>query len=328
MELTREQLVPLVALAGRAPSLHNSQPWRFALDRGDLELRIDPERGLAVSDPRARELVLSCGAALFTLRLGLRGRSLDAHVDLVPAAGDPLLLARVRATRGAPPTAVELRMIAAVPHRHTHRHGFTRRPLPATLLTTLARDVRAERARLLLVDDERVRNRITHVALQAEDRRADDVDRQAELARWVTVDADRRDGIPVRAVASGPWDASFPLPVSRFTTGTPPAGGRERIGAPGRLAAITTAHDEVADWVAAGQALQRLLLRAADVWVFAAYSTASLEHDGDRERIREALGTADHPQMLFELGCAPSAHSTPRLNPASLIDTANPPVRS
>lgn len=41
-----------------------------------------------------------------------------------------------------------------------------------------------------------------------------------------------------------------------------------------------------------------------------------------REAVREVLRTTDHPQMLFELGCAPSTHSTPRLSPASLIDTA------
>ncbi|MDP3711294.1 MAG: hypothetical protein Q8R60_02265 [Mycobacteriales bacterium] len=322
MELTREQLVPLVALAGRAPSLHNSQPWRFALDRGAIELRVDPERGLSVSDPRARELVISCGAALLTLRLGLRGLGLDVHVDLVPASGDPLLLARVRASHGDPPTPAEARMLAAVPHRHTERHGFTRRPLPATLLQALARDVRTEGSRLVIVDDERIRTRITHLALRAEDRREADPTWQAERARWVTQEAGRRDGIPVRALADGPFDASFPLPVPRFAPRPASGGDHQRIGAPGRLAVITTGGDTVPDWISAGQGLQRLLLRAADTWVFAAFNTAALEDGGDRERLREVLGITDHPQMLFELGCAPSTHSTPRLSPASLIDTA------
>ena len=53
--ITPDLVSDLIASAGRAPSLHNSQPWRFRLDGDVLELRADPQRAMRVSDPEARE---------------------------------------------------------------------------------------------------------------------------------------------------------------------------------------------------------------------------------------------------------------------------------
>ena len=62
----------LVASVARAPSLHNSQPWRFRLRDNAIELHSDPERMIPEVDPARREMLISCGAALYGLCLGLR----------------------------------------------------------------------------------------------------------------------------------------------------------------------------------------------------------------------------------------------------------------
>jgi hypothetical protein len=68
---TAEEVRTVVELAGLAPSVHNSQPWRFAWDGRALELREDRTRALPVLDPSGRERVLSCGAALLGAQLAL-----------------------------------------------------------------------------------------------------------------------------------------------------------------------------------------------------------------------------------------------------------------
>jgi nitroreductase len=57
-------LVAAADAARLAPSIHNTQPWRWVV-RGDrLELFAAPERQLHEQDPRGRLMQLSCGAAL------------------------------------------------------------------------------------------------------------------------------------------------------------------------------------------------------------------------------------------------------------------------
>ena len=72
----------LIGVAGRAPSLHNTQPWRFAVSRDAIELHADVSRRLKL-DPDGREMVISCGAALYGLRLAVR--SLGRLPDCVRA---------------------------------------------------------------------------------------------------------------------------------------------------------------------------------------------------------------------------------------------------
>src|SRR6516165_2414883 len=141
----------LIATAGRAPSVHNTQPWRFRVGEYAIELYADLGRKLRV-DPVGREMLISCGAALFGLRLAIRSLGYHPVVELLPDPARLRLLARVTAGAAEPMTVMERQMLTAVPHRHTHRGGFAPGPLPAGLLAGLQHDALAEGATLELVD--------------------------------------------------------------------------------------------------------------------------------------------------------------------------------
>ena len=64
--MTAEEIVRyVVARAVWAPSVHNTQPWRFTARRQQISLCVDAERQLRVADPGGREMMISYGAALF-----------------------------------------------------------------------------------------------------------------------------------------------------------------------------------------------------------------------------------------------------------------------
>src|SRR5262245_55774431 len=65
--LLRECLEAAVA----APSIHNSQPWRFRVTALGVDVFADRDRGLHVIDPIGRELLISIGAAVFNLRASM-----------------------------------------------------------------------------------------------------------------------------------------------------------------------------------------------------------------------------------------------------------------
>src|SRR5215468_12636319 len=84
----------MLATASRAPSVHNTQPWRFAVGPHAIDLYADTDRKLG-QDRDGREMLISCGAALFGLRLAMRGLGHLPAVTLFSERSKPWLLARV-----------------------------------------------------------------------------------------------------------------------------------------------------------------------------------------------------------------------------------------
>ena len=140
----------LVSVAARAPSVHNTQPWRFRVGPDAVDLWTDPRRKLR-ADSSGREMLISCGAALFGLRLAIRSLGYLPVTELLPDPAQLRLMARVNIGEAAPASGLERQMLDAVPHRHTHRGPFTPGPLPHGLLPGLQHDALAEGATLVLV---------------------------------------------------------------------------------------------------------------------------------------------------------------------------------
>jgi hypothetical protein len=316
----------LIATAARAPSIHNSQPWRFRVDAEVVELWADPARKTR-DDAIGREMLISCGAALFGLRLAVRSLGYLPVVDLLPDPAQLRLLARVRIATGARGAGVialnelERRMLAAVPHRHTHRGPFLAEPLPPGLLAGLQNDALVEGATLALVGEGLPADRLARLADAA--RRADlDPGERAEIRRWTrSPQHPAPDGVPATALVAEPSPAEpGRLPQRDFDLGRDlgllPGGGAP----PAATAVLLTAGDHRADWLRAGQALQRLLLHAASAWVFASLYTQPLENPLTRELIRDQLRLPGDPQMLLQFGRAVTAASTPRRPPDDLMN--------
>ncbi len=95
-----------------------------------------------------------------------------------------------------------------------------------------------------------------------------------------------------------------------------------RRARPAATAVLITAADDPADWLRAGQALHRLLLRAASHWVFASLHTQPLESQGFRDEIQLRLALPGIPQMLLQLGHSHTAAATPRRRSADVLDVA------
>ncbi|MGD0064438.1 MAG: hypothetical protein ABSB76_13475 [Streptosporangiaceae bacterium] len=327
--MTPEQAGYLIRVAARAPSVHNTQPWRFKVGEDAIELYADRCRQLR-TDPVGREMLISCGAALYGLRLAVRSLDRRPLVELFPDPGparSPLppaglrLLARVSLGSASSRTPAERKMLTAVPHRHTHRGPFEPVPLPAGLLATMQDDATAEGATLAVVDLEQTQPML--VAILAAEIRGQELDpvTRAEITRW-THDADSlsRDGVPAHAFPARPGRKPGRLPERDFDLGRglgllPPDGGVAAV-----TAMLVTAGDSEEDWLRAGQALNRLLLRAASQWCFARLQTQALQAAAARTLIRSRLTLPGAPQLLLRFGVARTAHVTARRAAADLTD--------
>ena len=303
----------VVAQAARAPSIHNTQPWRFTWDGHGFDLRADTQRGLTAIDPEGRELVLSCGAALYNLRLALRKLGMDSSVALLPDAHDPRLLARITVHHGLPADVRTRRMYAALTRRHTHRGAFEDRPLSAELAVQLQQAAADEGATLVYVHDPGQRHRILHLAREAERKLADDERVRAELVNWTPSPSSRRqDGIPAYAYAQEPSTLVDDLPTRDFDLGRGLGTSEAVEQPPGGLAVLLTQRDLEVDWLQGGQALEHVLVTAAERYAFAAMHSQVIEAANLRDELRRELCTAGYPQMLLRFGYSIAVTTTPR----------------
>ncbi|MDQ1695608.1 MAG: hypothetical protein QOJ03_961 [Frankiaceae bacterium] len=303
----------IVAAASRAPSVHNTQPWKIAWDGIVFTVAADTSRALAVTDPDHRELAMSCGAALYGLRLALRKFGFDSTVELMPT-DDPGLLARVGPKPGIPADAEERLMFAAISRRHTHRGPFDDRPVSAELAVRLQQAAAEEHALLFYLTDPGQRTRLLHLARAAERELRQDPRVREETEAWTPEpNAGRRDGIPSTAYA-GPQSTNNidELQARDLDLGRGIGQLHEPSRRPGTLAVLATERDDAKAWLVAGQALQRLLLTAARHGAFAAIHSQAVELPHVRAEIRRELSTAAVAQLVLRLGYAAEATTTPR----------------
>ncbi len=323
--LTRRQVDEVIATAGSAPSLHNSQPWRFRVGPRSIALFADRDHRLPVVDPDDRELRLACGAALFTLNLALLGQGVRPLVTLLPDRADPDLLAVVRHGGHRVLSPEQRRLLAAVPLRHTNRHPFADVTVGLPEQFALRRAAQEEGAWLHLVTDAVDRSRLRELAATAHRQQLTDPDFRAELERWTAAEAGRTDGVP--ASAGGPVPVATAGWIHRDFTGgsaTPLASGRDYEPEP--LVAVLTAHlsGPVAD-LRAGQALQRVLLTATAEGLAVSFLSQVVEVPEIREQLRHLVRSPHAPHAVLRIGRGWPVPATPRRRVVDLLDPHDTP---
>jgi nitroreductase len=310
-----------------APSSHNSQPWLFYVDGNAVEVYADRTRRLPVVDPDDRELVMSCGAALYNLRLALRHFAEGSEVAVPPEGTDGALLARVVLTRTDAIRDRELEaQFAAIPNRHTCRQAFDDAPIDAGVTEQLHQAALAEGARLVDIPKER-RISVTSLVTEADFVQMSHPNFRRELAHWMRASHPaRNDGMPGYALGLSELQSVVgPLIIRTFDVGMSQAAKDDELSrGSALLALVVTESDDVADWIAAGQALQRVLLTATAAGLRVSFLNQPIEVASMRHQLASALALEGNPQLLLRFGYGPSAAPTPRRPLADVLLAARP----
>jgi len=319
--LTPQLARRLAEAAVTAPSIHNTQPWRFVARPADqvIELYAEPGRMLRRTDPAGRAVHISCGAALFNLRLAVSCAAAEPVIRLLPQPSDPQLLAVVRLAGPHQPRPRERDLCAAIWRRHTSRAPFTGPPLSMPALAALGEAAALEGATLFLLDEAAADHVIRQTAA-AQQRLRQDPAYVADLRAWV---GGRRaaDGIPEQAL--WPPAAADEAGQEPFLDEPPPLllHPAQLTGSP-QLAVLATRTRHRADWLRAGQALQRVLLVATLHGIAAcplnqAVDAAEPGYSRGHELDSQYFG-GQQPQLVLRLGYGPPGPATPR-RPVSAV---------
>jgi len=287
-------------VACRAPSVHNTQPWRWAIADHSVHLFADRTRQLPVIDHDGRELTMSCGAALHHARLAFRGLGWKPIVHRLPNPADPDHLAAIEF---APLPRIDrhvLRLVTATADRHTDRRPFLPDPLPDPLLARLVGAARAEEVTCTVLRDPAAHREVVVALAHADTTQRANPMYQGELAEWTHSRLGAVQGVPARNV---PATVAFPrsVPGRDFGAGeletTPP------LDDGAMLCVLSTTVDSGLGWLRAGEALSAITLAATANGLASCTISQIAEVRVSRDLVRRvALGGAGEPQLVLRLG--------------------------
>ena len=314
---TRTLALRVIELACCAPSVLNTQPWRWrVVDDATIDLYADRQRQLQVSDPSGRNLAISCGAALHHGFVAAQALSLTPTIELLPSPHDQDHLARLTLAPGIP-TGEACESLQALQTRRTDRRRFTSWPIPDARLAQLAEAATPWGARAIPLTDVSTRHRAEQLVESAMSAQASDARYAEEQVTWIG--RSRLDGIPMAHAAPHAPDLPSIRP-NRFASDAEAASAAEAaarvVDSSDGLLAICSADDDQLAWLRAGETLSAVWLQATRDGLSIVPLSQVIEVDETREALHEDVfdGMA-RPQVLMRVGWLESTRTSLRRTP-------------
>jgi hypothetical protein len=299
-------LYDAAARATLAPSILNTQPWRWRIYRSSLNLYADPERQVTSIDPQRRLLILSCGGALQHACLTLRAHGLEPEVDRASESSDVDLLARIRIRGPHDVRSTDLALAGSIRLRHSDRRVIAARSPVASHDVELLRKAAGEhggRLHQVTTDQKLFLAMAAEIAQSAE---RDDGSYQRDLVAW-TDDRQPKEGVPIATLVA---NVKRPVPLRDFAgggeTGLHSGLGDDRFA---DYLILATAGDQPEDWLRAGEAMSAAWLTATVNTIAVSVLSDVIEVPSARAIVASLLPEPGHPQLVLRIGIA--AHPTP-----------------
>jgi hypothetical protein len=289
-----------------APSVHNTQPWRFVLRSDSLDVLADRSRQLRVLDSSGRQLHLSAGCALFNARVSLAASGYAVAVQRLPDTTHPDLLARIAVVPDGSVPAELAELDTVIARRQSNRRQFSDDAVPEALVYELIDVAAAEGGTLYPVRTMKDRLAVARLVQQADAKQISNPAYRAELRAWTTADPDRRDGVRAAAVPHVDGSAEDDVPIRDFDTqgaGWLPVQTRSSMNQ--CLLLLGTMGDYPHAWMQAGEALQHSWLTLTHRGYVASLFTQPIEEPTVRTQLRAELNLTLSPQLLLRVGHAP-----------------------
>jgi nitroreductase len=321
-EQARAALAAAARFAGLAPSIHNTQPWRWRLVGSVLALRAERQRQLAVTDPAGHLLLISCGAALHHANMALSAEGWLTEVRRIPDPSDGDLLATITVIGEVPASTEAMRAVQVLRIRHTDRRPLSDVPPADHAVQAVAAAAAAAGASLHRLRHDDVIE-LAVVADRAQEIELADPDWQAELAYWAGGVRAGGVGVPDSAIPDEPVASTVPGRDFGRRGALPVSAGHDGAAVYGVLFGQD---DSPGGWLRAGEALSAAWVAALEQGLSVVPMSAAVEIPITRQSLRHVLGNVAEPYLALRLGYAdpdePGPAHTPRLPTEHTLDIA------
>jgi len=301
----------VLRLAGRAPSVHNTQPWRWVFDGVRLHLHADPDRLLPAADPSGRQRVISCGATLHHARTAFAAHGWHTNTIRLPDPYRPDYLAVIEFRPWTTPPPGTTTRSRAIDQRYTDRLPMLEPAAFDGIAAALRRLVAPHELEFDVLEAD-LRPRLAAVSDTAAAVRHDDQMYQEEL-HWWAGHPDTPEGVPPAALVS---DAEFArVDVGRAFPSAPHSMRRATLTDHARLAVISSYGDAPSQWLRAGEALSAVLLECTATGLASCALTHLTELPTGRRTVASLLPHSTVAQVIIRIGMAPDNEPPPAPTP-------------
>jgi nitroreductase len=307
-----EIVTTAIRLACRAPSLHNSQPWRWIVGEAVVDLFVDHERVVRSADRSGREALISCGAALGHFRIAMAAAGWKANVDAFPNPRERDHLASLDFSPAQYVSRAERDRAEAILRRRTDRLPFHAPSHWESIEPALRNAVDRGKVSLDVLADN-ARSTLGVASRLAESFRRYDDYYQDEM-HWWTEPFRGYQGVPPSALVSeGERDRvgfNRSFPVTQHGDRRPEVRTDES-----KVLVLSTPTYTRADALNCGEALSTVLIECTSVGLATCTLTHITELPKSRAVIQELTGSRAFPQLLIRVGSAPALEDTPAQTP-------------
>jgi nitroreductase len=309
-----------VTTAAHAPSIHNTQPWRWHLTHNQLDLYLDQGRSLEVTDPDSHLAALSCGAALHHALVSLAADGWHTILARMPNPAHPDYLAQLRLDHRIPVEPTAIRHLQTIGLRHTDRRPTLDTAIDRDRLRSIVTAVESAGAGLHLLRPDQVYDLAT-AADHAQRTEAGEAAWQAELAHWTGGTRPGGSGIPDTAIPDHAPQTTVPGRDFGHHGDLPLSDTHDHAAA---FAILYGPEDNRLDWLRAGEALSAAWLTATELGVSVLPLSATIEVPATREHMRHLLADIGYPCLVLRFGTPdpadPQVPHAPRLSPEQIIE--------
>ena len=301
----RRRILTALQEATLAPSIHNSQPWRFRISGDAVSVLLDASVTPRLVDPSGRWALQSIGAVVASLEIALATATGHAVATEYfpdgeaegsgPTAGgqrwDGRVLAVVRqGGSDAPATEAAARLFPALSQRHTSRSPLlggapSDSEWQQVVAASSAGSVRGFQVPQALGE------RLLELTALADAQRVDDPAYLAEVQKWI--DHSGKVGIPHAAAGASDSAGAYPgRNFARSLSGVADWSGKETFEDPPALFVVASSGDSARDQVLGGYGLQRALLEATSLGLGTGVLGQALEEAASHEAVNAAVSSA------------------------------------
>lgn len=320
----REKLEFCLHYAILAHSTYNTQPWQFSIDDHAVSVYADRRYGLPVLDPDDRQLLMSCAAATYNLRLAIRAFGYEEYTQYLPNPADEDLIARVQIGDRRDVSAEDAELFEAIPNRQMNRSAFKTKDVEQEKLGRLEQAAQEEGAWLHICDDEE-RAVIAHFIAEGDNEQMSRKPFRRELAVWNNI----------RRHKSGDGFPDYARSVKEMVNTGKPRILRRFEAAPGQvvpddgilsgcpvLAILGSKRGGQVDRIYAGQAFMRILLMAEAMGLSVSTLNQPCEVPDLRLRLHDEIEHIHgRAQYILRIGYGePVVNFSPRRPLSSFID--------